>query len=132
GELATEEVDVMLNRFTEIFAHDASEQKQLQQELRDYLMQNVPLQELVPKLQTPADKELVLRLGYEVIRASARTPEEAAVNQEEAAAYQTLKQLLDLPEAEVQRIESEVEEDADASGSLIDVLTQGLRDHVGG
>ncbi|MGF1499499.1 MAG: TerB family tellurite resistance protein [Elainellaceae cyanobacterium] len=132
GELATEEVDLMLNRFSQIFAQETSQQQQLQQELRDYLMQNVPLQELVPKLQTQEDKELVLRLGYEVIRASSRTPEEDPVNQYEAAAYQSLKQLLDLPDGDVQRIEAEVEADADASGDLIDVLTQGLRDHASG
>ena len=36
-------------------------------------MQNIDLEELTPKLQSAEEKELVLRLGYEVIGASART-----------------------------------------------------------
>lgn len=130
GGLATEEVDVMLDRFSGIFAADAPQQQMLRQELQDYVMQNIPLEELTPKLQTPEEKELVLRLGYEVIRSSARTPDEEEINEDEAVAYQKLVGLLDLPSETVQRVQTEVE-NADDEGSLVDSLTRKLQEFMG-
>lgn len=115
GGLAEEEADVMLDRFSRIFAKDDAQQAALRKELQDYLMQNIPLDELVPKLTSQQDKELALRLGYEVISASARTPDEAVINEEEAIAYNKLVELLDLDSSTVKRIESEV--DAKTAGS---------------
>lgn len=123
GGLATEEVDVMLDRFSGLFAVDAPQQQQLQQELRDYMMQNIPLEELTPKLQTDAEKELVLRIGYEVIRSSGRTPEEEKINAEEAAAYQKLVDLLGLPTETVERVVNETAAES-GSESLVDSLTR--------
>jgi hypothetical protein len=129
GGLATEEVDVMLDRFSGIFAADAPQKQMLRQELQDYMMQNIPLEELTPKLQTTEEKELVLRLGYEVIRSSARSPEEANINDDEAAAYQKLVALLDLPAETVQRIQAEVEA-SNEQGSLVDSLTRKLEEFM--
>jgi hypothetical protein len=123
GDLAEEEVDVMLDRFSTTFAAEATQQQRLRQELRDYMMQNIPLEELTPKLQTSEEKELVLRIGYEVIGCSSRTPEEAKINTHEAAAYQKLLGLLNLPSETVQRIETEVDNAANSGGDLIDHLT---------
>ena len=81
----------------------------------------------MPKLQTSAEKELVLRLGYEVIRASARTPDEDVVNSDETVAYNQLKDLLSLPEDDVQRIEREVEADHPPTETVIDTLMRELR-----
>jgi hypothetical protein len=106
GELATEEVNLMLDRFCSLFAADDDAQ-QMQQELRDYIMQNIPLDELIHQLETQEEKELVLQLGYEVIASSSRTPDEPKINSDEAAAYQKLVQLLNLPEDAVKRIEAE-------------------------
>lgn len=125
GGLASEEVDVMLDSFSSIFAADAPQQEVLRQELQDYMMQNIPLEELTPKLQTQEEKELVLRLGYEVIRSSARSPEEENINEEEAVAYQKLVSLLDLPPETVQQIQAEVEASG-SQGNLVDSLTQKL------
>jgi len=124
GGLATEEVDVMLDRFSGIFAVDAPQQAMLRQELQDYVMQNIPLEELTPKLQSHEEKALVLRLGYEVICSSARAPGEDAINEDESAAYQKLVGLLGLPPETVQQIEAEV--DSSDSGNLIDSLTRKL------
>lgn len=127
GGLATEEVDVMLDRFSGIFATDAPQKQILRQELQDYVMQNIPLEELTPKLQTPEEKELVLQLGYEVICSSARTPEENNINEEEAAAYQKLVDLLGLPSETVQRVEAEVAANH-SNGNLVDSLTRKLEE----
>lgn len=129
GGLATEEVDVMLDHFSGIFAVDAPQQQMLRQELQDYMMQNIPLEELTPKLQSVEEKELVLRIGYEVIRSSARSPEEENINEEEAVAYKKLVSLLDLPTETVQRIQKEVES-SDYQGSLVDNLTRELEEFM--
>jgi tellurite resistance protein len=129
GNLAAEEVDVMLDRFSRIFATSPAQQQILRQELQDYMMQNIQLEELTPKLQSAEEKELVLRLGYEVIGASARTPEEERINAQEAAAYQKLVSLLGLSPETIQRIESEAASRTD--GGLVESLTQQLKQFMG-
>ncbi|NJO39233.1 MAG: TerB family tellurite resistance protein [Cyanobacteria bacterium CRU_2_1] len=126
GELAEEEVDVMLDRFSGLFAADAQQQQRLRQELQDYMMQNIPLEELIPKLQSNEEKELVLRLGYEVIGSSARTPEEGNINAEEAAAYQKLVDLLGLSSETVQRVMADAKTDLSHDESLVDSLARKL------
>ena len=118
GNLAEEEVEVMLTQFSQLFSNGVS-QAALRKELRDYLMQNLPLEELVPQLSSSAEKELVLRLGYQVISASARTPEEGKINQEEAQAYQKLVALLDLPPEQVSQIEQDVTQDTPPQGNCM-------------
>ena len=130
GELATEEVDLMLDRFCSLFASDR-EQQQMQQELRDYIMQNIPLDELIHQLESQAERELVLQLGYEVIASSSRTPEEPKINAEEAAAYQKLVRLLELPEDTVKRIEAEASA-THTSGSVVENLAQKLEQFIKG
>lgn len=134
GELATEEVDLMLDRFSGLFAGSAAQQQYLRQELQDYLMQDIPLEELTPRLQSDEEKELVLRLGYEVIQSSARTPEEPKINIEEAAAYQKLVQLLGLPADTVQQIEAELATTSasDDGSGIIDTLTRKLEEFIQG
>jgi len=126
GHLAEEEVTVAIERFSQIFAKDASRQMQLREELREYLMQNLPLETLVPQLETREERELVLKLGYEVIASSARSPQEPTINSDEAKTYAKLVRLLDLPDDVVQAIEERVDRDvlqgedwlANVSGSL--------------
>jgi hypothetical protein len=107
GELATEEVDLMLDRFSQLFGKTTEQQERLREELHDYMMQNIPLEELIPHLETQAAREVVLQLGYEVIASSARTPDEPNINEEEAQAYQKLVALLGLPPEVVERVEAE-------------------------
>ena len=128
GGLAAEEVDVMLDRFSQIFANSPDQQQILQQELQDYMMQNIQLEELTPKLQSTEEKELVLRLGYEVIGVTARTQEEELINDHEAAAYQKLVSLLGLPPETIQRIEGEA--DSRTDGGLVESLTQQIKHFV--
>lgn len=132
GHLADEEVGVMLDQFSRLFASDASQQAALRDELRDYLMQNLPLEELVPKLTRPAERELVLKLGRQVISASARTPGEELINQEEADAYARLVSLLNLPEDVVERIEQDNNSSNSDHDSLIEQLAAELKSFVQG
>lgn len=131
GHLASEEIDLMLDRFSGMFAADAPQQQHLRQELQEYMIQNIPLEELTPKLQSVEERELVLRLGYEVIRSSARTPNEEKINEEEAAAYNKLVQLLGLPAEAVQRIEAEASTQTSNEG-VVDSLTRKLEEFMQG
>ena len=51
---------------------------------------------------------MTLRLGYQVIQASRRNPEEPMINLDEAAAYQRLVRILDLPPDVVADIEASI------------------------
>ena len=126
GNLATEEVDLMLARFSGLFANDAQQQAELQKELRDYLMQNIPLEESVPQLQSQEEREFVLRLGYEVISSSARTPDEEMINPEEEDAYNRLVKLLSLPPETVKRLEADAA-NINPSDSVVESMTEHLK-----
>lgn len=107
GHLAEEEIAVMLDRLGAVFANEVIDRAAMEQELRDYLLQNIPLTEIAPQLKTDEDKELALRVGYEVIASSALVPGEALINDRESAAYQTLIELLNLPPERVAAIEAQ-------------------------
>ncbi|WP_228038114.1 TerB family tellurite resistance protein [Nodosilinea sp. LEGE 06152] len=130
GHLADEEVGVMLDQFSHLFASNPGQQAALRDELRDYLMQNLPLEELVPKLTSVDERELVLKLGHQVISSSARTPGEDPINAEEADAYSRLVSLLNLPDDVVERVEQESGQPAADNNNLIEQLTAELKTFV--
>jgi urea transport system ATP-binding protein len=95
---------VILRHLSQQFAPDADSPAQVQDELRDYLATEIPLEELVPQLQTQDQRELALKLSYAVIRSN-------EINAKEAVLYQHLLNLLDLPPVVVERLETEALED---------------------
>ncbi|NEQ86335.1 MAG: urea ABC transporter ATP-binding protein UrtD, partial [Moorea sp. SIO2I5] len=80
------------------------------QELQNYLALNVSIEELTTEIETIEERKLIVKLAYEVIKSSSRTPSEPKINDAEAAAYQNLVKLLDLPAEEVKSLEAEVGE----------------------
>ncbi len=129
--LEQKEVEVMLNRFSQLFAADPDQQAYLQSELKEYFVQDIPLEEAASKITTDAEKELALRLSYEVINASARTPEEAKVNQAESDAYNRLTAQLNLPEDVVKRAEQKAAASlSQGGGNIVDMLAYQLRDYL--
>ncbi|MDV3347957.1 TerB family tellurite resistance protein [Leptolyngbyaceae cyanobacterium CCMR0082] len=136
GNLAKEEADVMLTNFSQVFANTPEAQEAVKQELQGYLVQDIPLEEVVPNITTQAEKEFVLRLGYEVISASARTPDEDLINQDEQATYEKLVDLLGLPSGTVQRIEQSAQialgQNQAQGSNVVDLLTYQLREHLKG
>lgn len=107
GQLEPKEVSLLLERLSELFAISPHHREQLVGELQEYIQQRIPLEQLIPKLETQAERELVLKLGYEVIYCSSRTPDEPRINMEEASAYQKLLKLLNLPPDIVEKLEEE-------------------------
>ena len=134
GNLAKEEADVMLTKFSQVFATTSENQEAVKQELQGYLVQDIPLDEIVPKLTTEAEKEFVLRLGYEVIISSALTPDEDLINKDEQAIYQQLVNLLNLPASTVERIEQSAQtalgHNQSSGSNVVDLLTYQLREHL--
>ncbi len=129
--LEQKEVEVMLTRFSQLFATDPDQQAYLQAQLKEYFVQDVPLEETVGKLTTDEEKEVALRLSYEVINASARTPDESAVNEDESEAYRQLVELLDLPEAVVERTEEAASATlSQGGGNIVDMLAFRLREQL--
>lgn len=129
--LEQKEVDVMLNRFSQLFATDPDQQAYLQSQLKEFFVQEVPLEEAASKIKSEPEKELALRLSYEVISASARTPEEAKVNQAESDAYSRLVTQLNLPENIVKRAEQEATASLNQGGNnIVDMLAYQLRDYL--
>ena len=105
GSVSHEEAELILSHFCELFSDDATQKAELRQELQNYLLQNVPVDELITQIEDPEERQLVMKLGYDVIGASARSPDEAYINEEEAQAYQRLAELFGLPVAAVERLE---------------------------
>ena len=101
NNFAPVQLEVILSRLSRQFATDSQHQEKLNQELQNYLSQNIPLEELVPKITRNSEKELVLKLSYEIISSN-------QINQQEAVVYQKLLQLLNLPLDVVAEIEAEV------------------------
>lgn len=98
GNFEETEMNVILNRLSREFAHEQEEQQKLSQELKNYLAKEILLEDLVPKLDTQANREMVLKLCYDIIKQN-------GINTEEAFTYQKLIQLLDLPESIVAKIQ---------------------------
>ena len=101
NNFAPVQLEVILSRLSRQFATDSQHQEKLVQELQNYLSQNIPLEYLVPKITSNSEKELVLKLSYEIIISN-------QINQQEAVVYQRLLQLLDLPPEVIAKIEEEV------------------------
>jgi hypothetical protein len=108
GKLEPDEIRLMLDEFAMLFAKTETERSALKTRLKDYLGQNIPLEEVVPNIKSVEDRKMTLRLGYQVIQASRRSPNEPMINLDEAAAYQRLVRILDLPSDVVADIEAAI------------------------
>jgi hypothetical protein len=108
GKLEPDEIRLMLDEFAMLFAKTEKERSDLKTRLKDYLGQNIPLEEVVPNIKSIEDRKMTLRLGYQVIQASRRNPNEPMINLDEAAAYQRLVRILDLPPEVVADIEASI------------------------
>ncbi len=130
GVLEPAEIETMSIQLAAHFEPDPDLRPQLATQLQDYFNQQIPIQEVLPKLNSEAERRLVLKLGYLVIAASARTPDEPRVNVPELEAFRTLVRLLDLDPGVV------LEVSAEAAAQLnnpdvapIEALINGFTDH---
>ncbi|MBD2187716.1 tellurite resistance TerB family protein [Pseudanabaena mucicola] len=126
GKLEPDEIRLMLDEFAILFAKTETDRNNLKERLRDYLSQNIPLEEVIPNIESFEDRKMTLRLGYQVIQASRRDANEPLINLEEAAAYQRLVRILDLPPEVVQEIESAIASEESHPNGLIKSLASKL------
>ncbi len=124
GQLEPQEMTLLLERLSSLFAVSPAHREQLVGELQDYIQQKIPLEQLIPKLENQTDRELVLKLGYEVIYCSSRTPDEPRINMEEAAAYQKLVKLLNLPPETVARLEEEAIKAVEGGAPISEIVAK--------
>ncbi|WP_334312240.1 DUF533 domain-containing protein [Oscillatoria sp. CS-180] len=99
GSFDSAEQSLILDQLSRKFAHTPEEQAPLKEELSNLLAKKIPLEELVPQLTSDAQREQTLLLSYEVIRSN-------GINKAEAASYQQLVSLLNLPPDIVNRLEA--------------------------
>ncbi len=130
GALEVAEVELIAQQLSRHFAADPDQQASLAQEIHQYLVQQVPLAEVLSKVNDEAEKRLILKLGYLVIAASARSPEEPVVNLEELDAFRQLVDRLQLPPEVVRQVSQEAEAElGDPSIAPIEALVQGFTRH---
>ncbi|MFN3361497.1 MAG: TerB family tellurite resistance protein [Pseudanabaenaceae cyanobacterium] len=130
GQLEPQEMTLLLEKLSALFAVTPAHREQLVGELQDYIQQRIPLEELIPKLETTADRELVLKLGYEVIYCSRRTPEEPRINMEEAVAYQKLVNLLNLPAETVKQLEAEAVKAVEENKEVSEIVAKTVAEYL--
>lgn len=106
GDLAPAEVEVILSRLSQLFAESEADQQKLREELRAYVVQEVPIDETVQEITSPEERELVLKLAYDVIQASTAPGETELISPVEATAYQKLAEFFGLPADAIDRVAS--------------------------
>ncbi|MEI6328278.1 MAG: TerB family tellurite resistance protein [Pseudanabaena sp. ELA645] len=132
GKLEPDEIRLMLDEFATLFGTSETERSSLKIQLRDYLGQNIPLEEVIPNIKSTEDRKTILKLGYQVIQASRRNPDEPMVNLDEAAAYQRLVRILDLPSDVVTEIEEAIAQtDQSHPNGIIKALASRLHKLLG-
>jgi urea transport system ATP-binding protein len=101
--------EVILDRLSQKFAHDPTQQADVRGDLKNLMATAIPLEDLVPQLTTTAQKEQALMLSYEVISSN-------QINETEAVVYKKLLYLLDIPPETVSRLEAAALEELAARG----------------
>lgn len=131
GQIAPEELELILTELSKLFGNSEEERQQLRQELQASLVENVSLEQLASQIQTEEDRELALKLGYMVVRSSRRQPEEAWINSAEKAAYRRLVELLALPDETVTKIETLTDTELDQEDDLMHTIASRLGKFLG-
>ncbi|MEN9213447.1 MAG: hypothetical protein Q6K80_12570 [Thermostichus sp. DG_1_6_bins_120] len=132
GALEVAEVELMAEQLSRHFAVDPSQRASLAQQIREYFVQRIPLDEVLAQINDEAEKRLILKLGYLVIAASARSPEEARVNPEEVHAFQQLVAKLQLSSEVVRQVSQEAAAELGDPGiAPMEVLVKGFTKYCG-
>lgn len=130
GVLEPGEIDVMATKLSSAFAKDASSRSQLSLSIKDYFTQQVPLEEVLPKLSEEADRRLILKLGYLTIEASARSEGEPLVNLQELDAFHKLAELLHLSPETIHEVSEEAKLELNVEGAdPLEALVEGFSRH---
>jgi len=107
GELSSEEMDSIAQQLSLVFAEKIEDQAKLEQELKDYLLQEVELdlQTAIAEIDNLEDRKLILKVSYQAIFKKAMSSE----NSTKLSTYERLIQLLELSPETVETIQNEVD-----------------------
>jgi tellurite resistance protein len=128
GELSAEEKDLLLSKFSQLFANSSEEKQNLHQELQNYVAQPLSgnLETSVAQLQSEEDRELALKLSYMMIRAGQPSATESGINASEKLAYRRLVELLDLQPETIEKVEWAADTEL-SNSNVVDVVTASLK-----
>ena len=107
GELSPAEMDGIAHQLILVFAEKIEDQAKLEQELKDYLLQEVEIdpQIAIAEIDNLEDRKLILKVSYQAIFKKAMSLETST----QLNTYERLIQLLELPPEIVETIQNEVE-----------------------
>jgi hypothetical protein len=80
------------------------------------------LDELAPRLGSAEDRQLALKLAYQMIRVGQRPGDDSSINPREKVAYRRLVDGLGLSETEIEQVEWAAEQDLPRSMGLLGIL----------
>lgn len=95
--LTPEKQTLIIDNLSHHFASSPEEKQDIQEELNNFLAENIPLADLIPLLETEEEKEEVLKLCYQIIS-------DHEMNELENLAYQELIELLQFSPEKVKTI----------------------------
>jgi urea transport system ATP-binding protein len=107
GELSSAEMASIAHQLSLVFAEKIEDQAKLEQELKDYLLQEVEIdpQTAIAEIDNLEDRKLILKVSYQAIFKKAMSLETST----QLNTYERLIQLLELPPEIVETIQNEVE-----------------------
>lgn len=107
GELSSAEMASISHQLSLGFAEKIEDQEKLEQELKDYLLQEVEInpQAAIAEIDNLEDRKLILKVSYQAIFKKAMPSETST----QLSTYERLIQLLELSPETVETIQSEVE-----------------------
>ncbi len=102
GYFSPEEESIIIDSFSILFANNQEQNQHLKEELKGYLSLTYSWEDLVKEIEDKSEKELMLKLAYQIIKIKNSNIDEKAYH-----AYQRLVELLELPTEIVKKIETE-------------------------
>ncbi|MFM7440020.1 MAG: hypothetical protein ACKO2V_15735, partial [Snowella sp.] len=107
GELSPEEMASIAHQLSLIFAEKIEDQSKLEEELKDYLLQEVDtsIPEAIAEIDDLEDRKLILKVSYQAIFKKDIISEKST----KLNTYEQLIQLLELSPETVEAIQNEVE-----------------------
>lgn len=107
GELSPEEMSSIAHQLSLVFAEKTEDQSKLEEELKDYLLQEVDtsIPEAIAEIDDLEDRKLILKVSYQAIFKKDISSETST----KLTTYERLIQLLELPPETVETIQNEVD-----------------------
>jgi urea transport system ATP-binding protein len=103
GKISPTEMEIILDKLSQVFADNPHEQTKLREELKDYLLQGVDtdLEVMIAEITDPEERQLILNLSRQILGSH-------DAQDLEWTAYQTIVKALNVPLEVLTKLESEL------------------------